>query len=82
MAMPGDTAPIPLLGLSYWAYELPTSILNGSVLVDRLNDMVTRIVATWYQMGQDKNYQSQTSRPGPVTILVHCTQGQSSVRLG
>ena len=54
--MPGDTAPVPLLGLSYWAYELSTSILNGSVPVDRLNDMVTRIVATWYQLGQDKNY--------------------------
>lgn len=55
MAMPGD-GDIPLLGLAYWAYELSTCILNGTVPLDRLNDMVTRIVATWYQMGQDQDY--------------------------
>ncbi|KUJ20941.1 uncharacterized protein LY89DRAFT_715245 [Mollisia scopiformis] len=55
MAMPGD-GDIPFLGLAYWAYELSTSILNGTVPVDRLNDMATRIVATWYQMGQDQDY--------------------------
>ncbi|KAI9689238.1 MAG: hypothetical protein M1822_000976 [Bathelium mastoideum] len=56
MAMPGDTEPIPLLGLSYWAYELSTSVLNGSVPLSRLNDMVTRIVAVWYQFGQDSEF--------------------------
>ena len=55
MAMPGD-GDIPLLGLAYWAYELSTSVLNGTVPVDRLNDMVTRTVATWYQFGQDQDY--------------------------
>jgi beta-glucosidase len=39
MAMPGDTE-IPLIGESYWSYELSTSILNGTVPVERLNDMV------------------------------------------
>lgn len=37
MSMPGDGA-IPLFGVSYWGYELTTSVLNGSVPVDRLND--------------------------------------------
>jgi beta-glucosidase-like glycosyl hydrolase len=55
MDMPGDTQ-IPLFGYSYWMYELTRSVLNGSVPVDRLNDMATRIVAAWYQMGQDQNY--------------------------
>ncbi|KAH8427858.1 beta-glucosidase [Aspergillus melleus] len=55
MDMPGD-GPVPLLGNTYWGWELSRSILNGSVPVDRLNDMVTRIVATWYKMGQDKDY--------------------------
>ncbi|GAQ03279.1 probable beta-glucosidase F [Aspergillus lentulus] len=55
MAMPGDGA-IPLLGNAYWGSELSRSILNGSVPVSRLNDMVTRIVATWYKMGQDGDY--------------------------
>ena len=39
MAMPGDGA-IPLLGDSYWGSELSRSILNGSVPLSRLNDMV------------------------------------------
>ncbi|KAE9379142.1 glycoside hydrolase family 3 protein [Stipitochalara longipes BDJ] len=55
MAMPGD-GDIPFLGLAYWAYELSTSVLNGTVPLSRLNDMVTRIVATWYQLGQDHDY--------------------------
>ncbi|KAI9925170.1 hypothetical protein ASPWEDRAFT_120280 [Aspergillus wentii DTO 134E9] len=55
MSMPGDGA-IPVLGDSYWASELSRSILNGTVPVERLNDMVTRIVATWYKFGQDEDY--------------------------
>jgi hypothetical protein len=47
---------IPLLGLAYWGYELTTSVLNGTVPLTRLNDMATRIVATWYQLGQDQDY--------------------------
>lgn len=39
MAMPGDGA-VPLFEDSYWGPELSRSVLNGSVPVDRLNDMV------------------------------------------
>jgi len=52
MSMPGDGS-IPLLGTTYWGWDLSISILNGTVPLSRLNDMVTRIVAAWYQMGQD-----------------------------
>jgi hypothetical protein len=55
MNMPGDTN-VPLFGFSLWQYELTRSVLNGSVPVDRLNDMATRIVAAWYKMGQDKDH--------------------------
>ncbi|KAF2837832.1 glycoside hydrolase family 3 protein [Patellaria atrata CBS 101060] len=55
MSMPGDGS-IPLFGNSYWMYDLSRAVLNGSVPVSRLNDMVTRIVAAWYQMGQDQDY--------------------------
>ncbi|PSR90781.1 beta glucosidase [Coniella lustricola] len=55
MGMPGDTM-IPLLGNSYWMYEMSTAILNGSTPVDRLDDAAVRIVAAWYQMGQDEDY--------------------------
>lgn len=39
-----------------WGPELSRSVLNGSVPIDRLNDAVTRIVAAWYQLGQDTGY--------------------------
>jgi beta-glucosidase len=70
MSMPGDGV-IPLLGVSYWGYDLSTSILNGTIPLERLNDMTTRIVATWYQFGQDKdfplpNFSANTADPeGP-----------------
>ncbi|KAJ5437494.1 Glycoside hydrolase superfamily [Penicillium cf. griseofulvum] len=52
MSMPGD-------GLSWadgvplWGSELTRAALNTSVPMERLNDMVTRIVAAWYHFGQD-----------------------------
>jgi beta-glucosidase len=57
MTMPGDIHTIPLVtGQSYWMDEYTRSILNGSVPVDRLNDAVTRILAAYFQFGQDQNY--------------------------
>ncbi|EGE07819.1 glycosyl hydrolase [Trichophyton equinum CBS 127.97] len=55
MAMPGDGS-VPLTGSTFWAHELSRSILNGTIPLERLNDMVTRVVATWFQFGQDDNY--------------------------
>ncbi|KAL4940745.1 putative beta-glucosidase F [Aspergillus oleicola] len=55
MSMPGDGA-IPLFGDSYWGPGLSRSILNGTVPVERLNDMATRILAVWFKMGQDEDY--------------------------
>ncbi|KAI0015325.1 glycoside hydrolase family 3 protein [Xylariomycetidae sp. FL0641] len=74
MSMPGDTIgnSVPLFGLSDWAYELTTAVLNGTVPVSRINDMAVRIVATWYQLGQDAedyprpNFSSNTDdKEGP-----------------
>ncbi|PVI06637.1 glycoside hydrolase family 3 protein [Periconia macrospinosa] len=57
MNMPGDIHTVPLVtGESHWMYEYSRSILNGTVPVDRLDDSVTRILAAWFQMGQDQNY--------------------------
>ncbi|KAI6784900.1 beta-glucosidase F-like protein [Emericellopsis cladophorae] len=52
--MPGDTQ-VPLFGSSFWMYEMTRAVLNGTVPMERLNDMATRVVATWYQMGQDSD---------------------------
>ncbi|KAK8043471.1 glycosyl hydrolase family 3 N terminal domain-containing protein [Apiospora rasikravindrae] len=52
MTMPGDGL-FWADGKSLWGSELTKSVMNGSVPLERINDMVTRIVAAWYQMGQD-----------------------------
>ena len=36
--------------------NLTLAVMNSSVPLDRIDDMVTRIVATWYQLGQDEEY--------------------------
>jgi len=62
MTMPGDGL-FWANGKSLWGPELTKAVLNGSVPIDRLNDMVTRIVAAWYQMGQDD--ETKFDRKGP-----------------
>ena len=52
MTMPGDGLRWQN-GDSLWGPKLSQAILNGSLPLDRLNDMVTRVVAAWYQLGQD-----------------------------
>ena len=52
MTMPGDGLGWQD-GKSLWGAELTKSVLNGTVPVERINDMALRIVAAWYQLGQD-----------------------------
>lgn len=52
MSMPGDGLGWTD-GKSLWGPQLSRAVLNGSVPLSRLNDMVTRIVASWYQLKQD-----------------------------
>ena len=41
---------------SLWGPELTKAVLNSSVPMERLDDMVTRILASWFQLGQDRGY--------------------------
>lgn len=55
MDMPGD------IGFSggakrYWGANLVEAVKNGSVPADRLGDMAQRVLASWFLVGQDKNY--------------------------
>ncbi|KAJ5972930.1 Glycoside hydrolase superfamily [Penicillium vulpinum] len=52
MSMPGDGLHWAD-GIPLWGSELTRAALNTSVPMERLNDMVTRIVAAWYHLGQD-----------------------------
>ena len=53
MTMPGDGLRWAAAN-SLWGGKLTQAVLNGSVPIERLDDMVTRVVASWYQVGQDK----------------------------
>ena len=37
----------------YWGANLTTAVNNGSVEASRLQDMATRVLASWYLLGQD-----------------------------
>jgi beta-glucosidase-like glycosyl hydrolase len=52
MSMPGDGLGWAD-GKSLWGKQLTIAVLNGTFAMERLNDMVTRIVASWYQLKQD-----------------------------
>ncbi|TKA78001.1 hypothetical protein B0A55_03842 [Friedmanniomyces simplex] len=66
MSMPGDGLGWQD-GKSLWGSELTKAVLNASVPVERLNDMALRIVATWYQLGQDddRRWPNRTMGGGP-----------------
>ncbi|KAJ4397872.1 hypothetical protein N0V93_002109 [Gnomoniopsis smithogilvyi] len=47
MAMPTST---------YWGDNLTLAVTNGSINATRLDDMVTRILTSWYHLGQDTDF--------------------------
>ncbi|KAJ8609589.1 hypothetical protein MRB53_039040 [Persea americana] len=57
VTMPGDGL-IWGNGDSLWGSKLTLAVLNGSMPISRLDDMATRVVAAWYQLGQDTDYPS------------------------
>jgi beta-glucosidase-like glycosyl hydrolase len=54
MTMPGGSTLLSTSSL--WGPQLTTAVLNGSVPLSRVDDMVTRILAAWYLTGQDQDY--------------------------
>jgi len=49
MSMPGDITAAS--GTSYWGSNLTAYVQNGSIPEARLDDMATRILASWYFVG-------------------------------
>ena len=54
MTMPGDI--YFSSGTSYFGQNLTMAVNNGSVAMDRLDDMAERIMAAYYLSGQDENH--------------------------
>lgn len=55
MTMPGSDFNSPP-GSIFWGPHLLEAVNNGSVPQSRLDNMVTRILAAWYLVGQDNGY--------------------------
>ncbi|KAF8638262.1 hypothetical protein AX17_002284 [Amanita inopinata Kibby_2008] len=53
MEQPGDYI---FIGGGVYGTKLKNAIENGSVSLDRLDEMATRILAPWYRLGQDTDY--------------------------
>ncbi|KAI1344911.1 beta-glucosidase-related glycosidase [Xylariaceae sp. FL0016] len=57
----------------YWGQNLTDAVNNGSVSADRVTDMATRILASWYYMGHDNGFPSpsiysSTTKHEPVDV--------------
>lgn len=55
MTMPGSDFSNPP-GSIFWGSNLEAAVADGYVPQSRLDDMVTRILAAWYLVGQDQGY--------------------------
>lgn len=52
-AQPSEPNP-SIANSSYWGLKMIEAVRNGSVPIERLDDMVTRVISTYYKQGQDK----------------------------
>ena len=48
---------------AYWGSNLTTAVQNGSVALERLEDMVTRVLAAHYLLGQDDGFPDNAVYP-------------------
>lgn len=53
---------------SYYGKNLTEAVNNGTVSVDRLDDMIVRIMTPYYWLNQDKNYPSVDASVGPLNV--------------
>ena len=66
--MPGDGL-VWQDGQGLWGQELTKAVLNESVPMERSNDMALRVVAAWYQLGQnDKSLWPNNTLSGSPTF--------------
>ncbi|GKZ53850.1 hypothetical protein AnigIFM49718_008635 [Aspergillus niger] len=59
-----------------WGSNLTTAIANGTMEASRLDDMATRIIATWYQFNQDTDF------PTPGVGMPASAQSEHQVVVG
>lgn len=57
----------------FWGRNLTDAVANGSVSSERLDDMATRVLATWFYTGQDEGYPapgvySESEKHDPIDV--------------
>ncbi|GMG31135.1 unnamed protein product [Aspergillus oryzae] len=57
----------------FWGRNLTDAVANGSVSSERLDDMATRVLATWFYTGQDDGYPapgvySESEKHDPIDV--------------
>ncbi|THW80088.1 hypothetical protein D6D17_09893 [Aureobasidium pullulans] len=65
MEMPGTQS---VSGVSYFGDSLLAAVNNGTVSLDRLNDMVTRVMMPYYLLGQDQDFPEPDPASGGVFL--------------
>jgi len=75
LEMPGNVS--ALYGASYFGTPLLQAVRNGSVPMDRLDDMVTRVMKPYFRLAQDANFPSVD--PANVVLLGINTIGYAGV---
>ena len=65
MEQPGTQS---VTGTSYYGDNLLAAVNNGTVSMDRLNDMVTRIMMPYYLLGQDQDFPTPDPSSGGVFL--------------
>lgn len=63
---------------AFWGDNLTEAVNNGSVAETRLNDMVTRILAAWYYVGQDEGYPEVSVAPYTEQQPINDARGDSA----
>ena len=54
-------------GDRFWGDNLVSAVNDGSVPLERVDNMVTRLLASWYKVGQDEGFPSQVNLDAPAT---------------
>lgn len=69
-------------GARYWGENLTKAVNDGRVPKARVDDMVTRLLASWYKVEQDKGFPAQVDLARPATSSAHSANVRATARDG
>lgn len=69
-------------GARYWGENLTKAVNDGRVPKARVDDMVTRLLASWYKVEQDKGFPAQVDLARLATSSAHSANVRATARDG